>query len=393
VFNKSGVHLYSISQNGFVGNFTDALGDTRVMYDPNFNRWVVLIDDFSNLTGSGKPQYYLAISQTGDATGAYFIFPALFNTTAGLFFDYPELGMDQDSVLLTVNIFNPTTNAFIGPKMWAIPKAKVYNGLGFSVPVFSLAATSGTIAPPFVLDSNGTDYFLSAPVGSAKTALLKFTMTEAGRSNVAVSGPVSIPLPVSYTTPPPSAKQPCTGTNVALTLDTLDGRFQNRTYQFGTSLWQVHSVTNGSFPMPRFYQLNSTTNATVQTGLFDLSVTSYDFNPHIAANSVNSAMVTWSATDPTNNKNAQVMFGGRTSATALNTMPVGGSVASSTTCLKDNFQPSFGRQRWGDYSVVNLDSSAPGALVFWITNEKVIGNSSAGPPTDIWATQISRVTP
>lgn len=392
IYNKSGLHLRSTSLNGFVGNFTDALGDSRAMYDPNYNRWVVLIDDFSNLTGSGKPQYYIAVSQTGDATGAWFVLPANFNITAGSFFDYPELGMDQDSLLLTVNMFNNSTGAFIGPFMWAIPKAKVYNGLGFGVPVFSAAPGTGTIAPPFVLDASGIDYFLAAPVGTAKTALLKFTMTEAGRSNVAVSGPASITVS-SYTTPPPNAKQPCTGTNTALTLDSLDGRFQNRSYQYGTTLWQTHTVTTGSFPIPRFYQLNVAANTTTQSGFFDLSSTSYDLNPHIAANTSSSAMVTWSATDPSNNKNVQVMFGGRTSATAVNTMPVGGSTASSTTCLVDNFQSSFGHQRWGDYSVVNLDSSSPTSGVFWITNEKVIGNSSASPPTDIWATQISRVTP
>jgi hypothetical protein len=71
VFSKGGAHLRSTNQNGFVGNFTDSLGDGRAVYDPNYARWVVLIDDFSNLTGSGRPQYYVAVSQTSDATGVF----------------------------------------------------------------------------------------------------------------------------------------------------------------------------------------------------------------------------------------------------------------------------------------------------------------------------------
>ena len=393
VWSKAGVHLRSLSLNGFVGNFTDSLGDSSAMYDPDYNRWVVLIDDFSNLTGSGKPQYYIAVSQTGDATGAFFIFPVFFNVGTGNFFDYPHLGMNGDALLLTVNLFNNSTGAFIGPYMWAIPKQKAYNGLGFSVPAFAAAASTGTIMPPFQINtlSYSQDFFVAAPVGASKTALLKFTMVNSDRSNVSVSGPVSIPLPTSYTTPPPNASQTCTGSNPQLTLDTLDGRFQNRSYQYGGYVWQVNTVTLGSFPAPRFYQLRGDTNTTVQTGLFFLSGTSYDFNPHIAANSASSAMVTFSATDPTNAKNAQVMFGGRTSATPLNSMPVGVSLASSTTCLVDNFDPNFNRQRWGDYSVVNLDSSNLSSGIFWITNEYVIGNSSNA--TDHWATQFARVTP
>jgi hypothetical protein len=396
VFSKTGTHLRSLSLNGFVGNFTDFLGDSRAMYDPNYNRWVVLIDDFSNLTGSGKPQYYLAISQTGDATGAFYIFPLFYNTTAGRFFDYPQLGMDQDALLFTANIFNGS--ALVGPIVWAIPKARVYNGLGFGVAVFPLAPSTGTVAPPFVLDTNGADYFVAAPIApSGRTTLLKFTMSEAGRSNVGLSGPASISLPVSYISPPPDAKQTCTGTNTQLLLDTLDGRFENRSYQIGTSLWQVHTVkfsSSSSYPIPRFYQLNTSTNTTVQTGVFDRSSGSYDFNPQIAANSANSAIVTWTATDPPAGKDALVMFTGRTSATPLNTMqlPVV-STAGSTTCLKRNYDPNFGMQRWGDYSVVNLDSSSSGTGVFWITNENIIGSSTASPPTDKWATQITRVTP
>jgi len=396
VWKKTGVHQWSIGQNGFVGNFTDLIGDGRAVYDPIYSRWVVLIDDFSNFTNTGAVNYFLAISQTSDATGAYFVFAPTVSLGGGSqFFDYPELGIDQDAVLITANMFNTAGTVFNGPVAFAIPKAKVYNGIGFSVPVFVLSASttgSGTLAPPFVEDSNGLDFFVAAPVGSSQTALKKFTMSEAGRANVSFSGPVSIPLPsaISYTTPPPNAPQPspCTGSSAFL-LDTLDGRFQNRSYQFGGVLWQTHAETNIT-ATPRFYQLNTTLNTTLQTGEYFKTGTSSDFNPHIAANTANSAMVTWTSTDPAVGLNAAVMLGGRTSATSVNTMPVDATpVAGSTSCLADNFDPAFGHQRWGDYSAANLDPAQFG--FFWVTNEKIAGSASSG--TDHWATHHAKATP
>jgi hypothetical protein len=331
----------------------------------------------------------------------YFVFPATVNLAAGEFFDFPQLGMDQDALLITANMFNNSTGAFIGPIAFAIPKARVYNGAGFGVPVFSIPSSTvggGTIAPPYVEDASGLDYFVAAPLGSGVTAIKKFTMSEAGRLQVAFAGPVNITVN-SYTDPPPNAKQTCTGTDTTRLIDSSDGRFQNRSYQVGSSLWQIHTITLGSFPAPillpdrhrhqYFYQIGTGTNTIVQQAVFFLSSTSFDFNPHIVANFSNSAIVTWTATDPPNGKDALVMFSGRTSATALNTMPPGVAVAGSTSCLIDNFDPNFGHQRWGDYSAANLDPAAAG--VFWVTNEKITGSSASF--TDRWATHHARVTP
>ena len=400
IWSKTGVHLRSINYNGFVGNFTDTLGDGRAVFDPVYNRWVVSFADFTNLTGSGLPVYYLAVSQTSDATGAFFVFPSSLAVPAGEFVDFPQLGLDQDALLVTANMFNNNSGAFLGPIAFAIPKAQVYNGLGYNVKLFSVSPTICafcTLAPPFVEDNNGIDFFVAAPITSGVTAIKKFTMTEAGRSNVAFTGPVPITV-ASYSVPPPDANQTCTGSNSQLQIDTLDGRFQNRGYQYGPLLWQTHTISNGARPVPVFYEFNTTSNTVVQRGTFDLSSTSFDFNPHIAANISSSAIVTWTATDPTVGKDALVMFGGRTTSTATGAMPVGPAIAGSTSCLVSDCDPAFGNQRWGDYSAVNLDPAAFGT--FWVTNENIAGKSSSPPPlcgstsgTDHWSTYFGKVTP
>ena len=390
IWSKTGVHLRSINYNGFVGNFTDTLGDGRAVFDPIYNRWIVLFADFANITGGG-PVYYLAVSQTSDATGAFFVFPSSLTVPAGEFVDFPQLGLDQDALLVTANMFDNNTGAFLGPIAFAIPKALAYNGRGYNVRTFGVSpsiCSFCTLAPPYVEDNNGSDYFIAAPISSGQTTVKKFTMTEAGRSNVAFSGPVNITVG-SYSVPPPNANQTCTGSNPQLQIDTSDGRFENRSYQYGAFLWQTHPTSQGGRSVPVFYEFNTTTNTLVQQGKFNLSNTSFDFNPHIAANGLSSAIVTWSATDPTVGKDALVMFGGRTTSTPTGTMPVGPAIAGSTTCLVSNFDPSFGNQRWGDYSAVNLDPAAFGT--FWVTNENIAGSSSNG--TDHWSTQFGKVTP
>lgn len=301
--------------------------------------------DFSNASGSGKPLYYLAVSQTSDATGAYFVFsPSLnLNLPPGEALDFPQVGLDQDALLITANTFN-TTEAFTGSIVFAIPKALAYNGLQYNVPVFRAPIKSGTLAPPVVEDNNGSDFFVAVPMTSPAAVVQKFTMKGAGRSNVSFSGAINISVP-SYREPPPNANQTCTGADTKLQIDTSDGRFENRSYQYGAFLWQTHPVNQGGRSVPVFYQFNTTSNSLVQRGVFSASSTSFDFNPHIAADASGNAIVSWTATDPTAGKDALVMFGGRTSTTPLGVMLSGPTIAGSTSCLADNFDRDFGDQR------------------------------------------------
>src|SRR6202043_1409373 len=73
-------HLASFSENSLVGS-SDFLGDGRVLYDFAWNRWVILIDDFSHLSNSGLTEFFLAVSKTSNAAGSYFVFPISMNTS------------------------------------------------------------------------------------------------------------------------------------------------------------------------------------------------------------------------------------------------------------------------------------------------------------------------
>src|SRR5207245_2757184 len=134
----------------------------------------------------------------------------------------------------------------------------VYNGQGVSFLVYS--GLVGTLAVPIVgaFNKDGRDFFFAAPfpgTGSI-TSVQKYTMTEAGRSQQKLTGPVAIAVPAYQT--PPLAPQTCSGADSRNLLDTLDARFQSPCYQNApATAWCVHTVAFNSgsgFPAPEFYE-------------------------------------------------------------------------------------------------------------------------------------------
>jgi hypothetical protein len=142
----------------------------------------------------------------------------------------------------------------------------------------------------------------------------------------------------------------------------------------------VHTVALGPFPTPQWYEFNTVTNAIIQGGFFFRTLTSHDFNPHIAANPFFDVFVEWSATEPgafrgAKGQPAEVLVAGRRAADALNTLGPPASLFVSPV--------SYELFRWGDYSAMAYDPSAP--LQAWSFNEKI--NSPVA-----WGTNIGHVT-
>jgi hypothetical protein len=381
VFNRTGTILLQRSLNALFGT-AHFLGDIQILYDSTWKRWVLTSDDFTSSS------LWLAISTTSSATGGWIVY----NFTGGgfappNFLDYPHLGMDQDTLLFTANVFNSSLS-YLTTVAFAIPKARVYNGLGFSVPVFS--GLLGTLMPPIQLGAPfyghfPADYFAVAVPGSGVSL---YTMFNAS-TTPSMFGPAAIPS--TNFSVPPSAVQP----GCANTIDTLDGRFQNACYQIPPSggfsdglLYCVHTISLLGLPTPRLFAFNPLTNTVASTGTFSLSSTSNDFNPSIAADALGDIFVSETATDPTGTRKPMVLAGGALAGNpvTLNTTAVG----ASSVCLSGNSQPvGTNPQRWGDYSATRFDpgtslSGTPGSIVGWITNQRVAGTSA-------WGTKIAKI--
>jgi len=341
----------SVTLATFFSYTAETLFDPRVVYDSTWNRWIVTADAFAE--SATVQRFFIAVSTSSDPTSTFFIYNLNVNFFGNNnFWDFPQLGMDQDAVLFTANIFNGNTS--LGADFFAIAKARLYNGLGFSVPVFT--GLVGTLAPPIVRDQNASTFLIAAPPSG--TTFSKYTATNTSRAGISLTAPANITVP-SYSVPP-SAHQPGT----TKLLDTSDSRFVNASTQSGDDLWQTHTIALGGFPAPKFYRLNTSTNTISQSGFYFASSTSDDFNASIAANDAGNCFVTWTSTDASAARNAQVRLSGKLSAAA-------GISAGPNAFISNTFyHPSADNpERWGDYSAVTTDPL--NSANAWLVNEKV----------------------
>ena len=367
----NGLRVKSVSLASFMGYFTRTLFDPRVVYDSTWNRWVITADAFPE--SATVQRYFIAVSTSPDPTGSFFIYNV--NTTgfAGTnnFYDFPMVGMDQDAVLFTANIFSPS-NVFLGPRLFAVAKARLYNGLGFSVPVFSPGSSFGTLAPSIVLDQDAKTYIASAR--QSGNTLQLFTLRNSSNAFAAtLSAAANVPV-TAYTAPSPGL-QPVGGN--ANRLDSGDSRFVNAGTQNGGFVWQAHSIESSGAAV-RWYKINAVNDTVAMSSTLFQASNSSDFNASIAANAFGDLYLTWTSSSPS--VDPQVIFDGARSGSFP---PTQGTVLfTSPTALTGNFDPNFGLQRWGDYSAVTVDPT--NSLRAGLVNEKV--NSAS-----VWGSRIGLI--
>jgi hypothetical protein len=281
---------------------------------------------------------------------------------AGDFYDYPQVGYDQDAILVTFNVFN---GPFKYGEIDFYAKARVYNGLGLGVPF--ITGYGGTLTPNTGRDSNGTTVVLRNVAGTNQLQLIKLTNT--AKNNPGTST-VTITTPAGVCSVPRNANQPGTSSQ----LDTLDGRFQAPGTQNGNFVWNVQTCTIAGFPAPRVSQININTNTVVQSETIFASGSSDDFNPSLAVNDSGDVLVNWSTTDAPAGLNAGMIYASR---------PSGGAFNASAECFRSTtFSTAF---RWGDTSGTSVDYTDPTQQTWWIGNETIKSASD-------WGTNVCQVS-
>ena len=94
-----------------------------MLYDQLANRWII-----SQMAGSGVPaDQCVAISTTSDATGTYNRYA--FHLPGSNFFTEPKLSVWPDGYYMSVNVFNSSGTAFLGPQPFVFDRAKMLAGL------------------------------------------------------------------------------------------------------------------------------------------------------------------------------------------------------------------------------------------------------------------------
>ncbi len=403
VWDKNGVSLLGpIAGNTIWSGFgglcqTDNDGDPIVLYDQLADRW--MISQFA----LGFPSNFhqcIAVSQTGDPTGAWHRYDFLWGTKLN---DYPHFGVWPDGYYMAVNQFHGSTFAWQGQGVAVFERSQMLVGGVARMVKFDLFTTDANLGGMLPsdwdgvtqpgagepnhfseVDDDGTSTFPDQlqlwdfHVDWVNTALSTFTHildlpVAAFDSQFACGGNGRSCIP-----------QPSTSARLDAISDRLMHRLQYRNFGAYQTLVANHTVDvdTTSHAGVRWYELR---NSGAGWSIFQQGTYAPDSGHRwmgsIAMNGQGEIALGFS-----NSSSAvfpSVRYTGRVAGDALNTLPQGeGTIIAGT-----GSQTDLSFNRWGDYSAMTVDPVDD--CTFWYTQEYVQTTGSA-----TWKTRIGsfRVT-
>ena len=128
VYNKGGVSLLgpTLLYDFFVSlgevNCSSDTFNPNVLYDEQADRFIVGVD----VSGI---RYCVAVSQTGDPTGSWYVY--VFDTYVDdNYFDFPQAGIGLDAIYMGANMYTSSSgDTLVESRVWAFDKAAMYAGL------------------------------------------------------------------------------------------------------------------------------------------------------------------------------------------------------------------------------------------------------------------------
>src|SRR6266446_8267615 len=133
---------------------TGGAGDPVMLYDKLADRW--LISQFA-VAGSVPNHECIAISQTRDATGAYYRYDFSLLPFGSNFYDYPKIGSWPDAYYMAMNVFNSSGTAYLGTEPFAFDRNKMLCGQTATVISPGVVGTPASNEDPLMpADIDGT---------------------------------------------------------------------------------------------------------------------------------------------------------------------------------------------------------------------------------------------
>ena len=334
-------------------------GDPIAQYDKLANRWVMT--QFANAFSKNGPYYQcVAVSQTSDATGAYYRYAWSFSQ----FNDYPKLGVWPDAYYITFNMFQG--NRFQGAQVCALNRNAMLNGNAATAACFMAPAQYGALLPA---DLDGTNppplgspnYLLNFDGNLSSLDLWKFHVDFATPGNSTFTGPTNIPVASFNEACGGGACIPQPGTSQLLDslADRLMYRLAYRNLPDHEVLVVNHSVTAGNSVGVRWYELRNPngTPDRYQQGTWAPD-SSYRWMGSVAMDSAGDIALGYSAAS--SSLYPSIRYTGRVPSDPLGTMQSENSVMTGS-----GSQTTY--TRWGDYSSMSVDPVDD--CTFWYTTE------------------------
>jgi len=405
VFSKSGTLLYGPAAGntlfqplgGVCASHND--GDPVVAYDILSGRWV--LSQFLIGASPAFSHQCVAVSQTQDATGAYYLYDFVTDTTN--FVDYPKIGVWPDGYYMTAHVFNAAGTSFLAGRVYVFERAQMIAGQAARMvqadlkkysnrPQYGfLPADLDSLTPPPVGEASfilGPDPVLTNKTDSARVAVTwgttpTITLTETTIGTGIATAPCVNNSNGRDCVPEPP---PAVGTDY---LDNLEFHYMYRlAYRnFGGSPVQeslvVNGTTAGSRSTPahgavRWFEFRNAGSSTTTPTVFQASTydpdTNYRWMGSIAMDKDHNLALGYSKSSTTIDPG--IYINGRLATDAINTMGAEGTVIAGPGVQLG------GGNRWGDYSAMTVDPVDQ--CTFYYTNEYLPTNGAFN-----WATRIA----
>lgn len=346
---------------------TDNDGDAVVVYDKAAGRWIISQFAVTNAGTASTPYLQcIAVSQTGDATGAYFRYAFGYGTT---FPDYPKMGVWPDGYYETFNMFNG--NTFAGAKLCAYDRTAMLSGGAATQQCFQLSTSYGGVLPADVdgaaaPPAGSPNYLLNFTAG--RLNLWKFHVDWANPSNTTLTGPVAIPVAAFAAACGGGTCVPQSGTRQQLDSlgDRLMFRLAYRNFGSKESLVVNHSVKAGTTRKDqhtgvRWYEITQpgTTPIVAQQSTYAPDG-NYRWMGSVAMDKQGNMALGYSVSSGT--MHPAIRYTGRLATDPAGTMQAENSIIEGT-----GSQSGQNLNRWGDYSAMTIDPADD--CTFWYTNE------------------------
>src|SRR6266550_4208967 len=359
---------------------TNGAGDPVVVYDQIANRWVI-----SQFAGSSVPtDECVAVSTSSDAAGSYNRYAFHLGSN---FFDYPKLAVWPDAFYMSMNVFNSSGTAFLGPQPFAFDRAAMLAGnpATFITPGITGGATEETYLPADLDGSalppaGAPNSFVEWPTGAPLAYRIYHFHVDFATPGNSTFTLFATPAAAAFTQLCPTTRacvpQLGSGTNLDAIADRHMFRAAYRKFADHEALVTNYTVGSGGVAGVRWIELRNVTSGPVtvfQESTYQPDST-WRWMGSTALDHDGNMALGFSASDAT--INPQIRYAGRLAGDPLNTLGQG------ETHLFDGTGSQTGTSsRWGDYSDMTVDPVDD--CTFWYTQEYYSTTSSFN-----WRTRI-----
>jgi len=366
VTNKDGTNRVETNGAAFFGvpAGEGAISDAQCFYDALRGRFIAIC--FTQGKSPSFSNFYLAISKTNDARGAWWLYKFDMtkdgNTATSNWGDYEGLGLSDDKIVFSSQQFSFAGDNYQYQKFRILDRAAAYSGA---------ALTYVDIANyPFPPGGDVNDNFVTKParnLTSGDNTIYCMNVRAAGGSHITfrtITGPPASPtlspgnfVVVSPYQPPGNADQQGASNKVVLN-DCRPGDFYTRNGALVAAWHTGASISGTNVSAIRLFRMRLSDRAVLTDETFGQASTFY-YYPAVTVDSVGTIFLGYGRSSSTEFP----------SAYATGKRRVDGSLESGVL-LKAGIAAT-GQSRWGDYTGIDMDASqqSPSQSVAWYAGQ------------------------